>query len=339
MDHLRDPVAVSRRVDLPDREPRRDGGQEHPADAATASSDRRLHPVRRRSGGAAAEIEKAKGLLDSGAITQAEFDSIKAEGAGRRLARRRSGGAPQAPLRSPPPSARRVRLVRCPTSHSRRRPRGRSDAAQDPPDRGVDRRDAPRPRCAPARRDRRLGLVRGAVGHAHRDLDRLHHPGLLLPGPADGAHGARLVRNPALRVSGRRHVHARARGVRDRRRAQQLRAREHGHVRDAPHVRRDRQGRDVPGRARRLRRTEDLLLHHRHAHLHLPLQRSRRLVRLPVRQRVGRAHRITPSSSSGSPQARSSSSPSFSDSSGPGSRRCGRRRCRARRSSATSART
>jgi hypothetical protein len=31
------------------------------------------------SGGAAAEIEKAKQLLDSGAITQSEFDSIKAK--------------------------------------------------------------------------------------------------------------------------------------------------------------------------------------------------------------------------------------------------------------------
>jgi hypothetical protein len=35
--------------------------------------------VRDAAGGSAAEIAKAKGLLDSGAITQAEFDAIKAK--------------------------------------------------------------------------------------------------------------------------------------------------------------------------------------------------------------------------------------------------------------------
>ena len=217
--------------------------------------------------------------------------------------------------------------------------RSRLQAAQAAADRGVDRRDAPRPRPPASGGDRRLGLVRGALEHAHRDLDRLHHPGLSLPGTPDRAHRARLVRDPALRVPRRRHVHARARRLRDRRRTEQLRAREHGHVRDAPHVRRDRQGIDVPRRPRRLRRPEDLLLHHRDADLHLALQRRRRLVRVPVRRRAGRAHEPPRPRPRHRGRARSSSSRSSSGSSGPGSRRCGRGRSRARRSFETSAPT
>jgi phospholipase D-like protein/putative oligomerization/nucleic acid binding protein len=44
--------------------------------AAQAATDDYIRSV---AGGPAAEIEKAKGLLDSGAISQAEFDSIKAK--------------------------------------------------------------------------------------------------------------------------------------------------------------------------------------------------------------------------------------------------------------------
>ena len=48
------------------------------AQAAQAQMDDYVRTVA-SSGGAAGEIEKAKGLLDSGAITQAEFDAIKAK--------------------------------------------------------------------------------------------------------------------------------------------------------------------------------------------------------------------------------------------------------------------
>ena len=48
------------------------------AQAAQAQSDAYIRSVA-SSGGAAAEIDKAKGLLDSGAISQAEFDAIKAK--------------------------------------------------------------------------------------------------------------------------------------------------------------------------------------------------------------------------------------------------------------------
>jgi hypothetical protein len=48
------------------------------AQAAKGEMDEYVRSVA-GSGGAAAEIERAKGLLDSGAISQAEFDSIKAK--------------------------------------------------------------------------------------------------------------------------------------------------------------------------------------------------------------------------------------------------------------------
>jgi hypothetical protein len=78
MDRLRDPLAVPRRVDLPHRQPRRHGGQEPGTDAATESRARRLHTVWSRAE-PRARSRRPKGLIDSGAITQAEFDSIKAK--------------------------------------------------------------------------------------------------------------------------------------------------------------------------------------------------------------------------------------------------------------------
>ena len=46
---------------------------------AQAQTDDYIRSVAGGGGGAAAEIERAKGLLDSGAITQEEFDAIKAK--------------------------------------------------------------------------------------------------------------------------------------------------------------------------------------------------------------------------------------------------------------------
>ena len=49
------------------------------AQAAQAQYDEYIRSVAGSEGGAAAEIAKAKSLLDSGAISQAEFDSLKAK--------------------------------------------------------------------------------------------------------------------------------------------------------------------------------------------------------------------------------------------------------------------
>jgi hypothetical protein len=49
------------------------------AQAAQAEFDQHIRSVAQSSGGPAAEIDKAKQLRDSGAITDAEFEAIKAK--------------------------------------------------------------------------------------------------------------------------------------------------------------------------------------------------------------------------------------------------------------------
>jgi hypothetical protein len=60
-----------------------DGGRQQPTDSRSSHthmvSAADLPLPEANGGGAAAEIEKAKGLLDSGAINQTEFEAIKAK--------------------------------------------------------------------------------------------------------------------------------------------------------------------------------------------------------------------------------------------------------------------
>jgi hypothetical protein len=56
-----------------------DGSSVERLQSQQARMDRYMRSV---AGGSAGEIERAKGLLDSGATTQAEFDSIKAKALG-----------------------------------------------------------------------------------------------------------------------------------------------------------------------------------------------------------------------------------------------------------------
>jgi uncharacterized membrane protein YcjF (UPF0283 family) len=56
-----------------------DGMRERTLDQAKAQQAAMDEYVRQTAGGSANEIAKAKELLDSGAITQAEYDSIKAK--------------------------------------------------------------------------------------------------------------------------------------------------------------------------------------------------------------------------------------------------------------------
>ena len=174
-----------RRPRLPDREPRRDGRPEHPADAETAASDGRLHPVRRRLGRRGRRDREGQGPPRLGRDHAGRVRLDQAEGAGIEPRRVSHWGL----ARGQPSASACVRLARCPTSRSRNRRRrqirGRTSSSGS---RAWIVGTLVVLVAPPARGDRRLGLVRAAVGRRHRHLARLRHPRLPLPGRADGAH-------------------------------------------------------------------------------------------------------------------------------------------------------
>ena len=96
-------------------------------------------------------------------------------------------------------------------------------------------------------RRRRVGVARGASG-TRCPTSRSGTSSSAASSRAPRRYSPRSAgRDPTVRLSGRRHVYGGARLVCDGGRAQQLRAREHRHVRDAGHVRRDRGGVDLAG--------------------------------------------------------------------------------------------
>ena len=79
MDDLPDRAAVPGRAHLPDRAERWDGAAQGRRRAGPkAQTDDYVRSVA-GGGGPAGEIDKAKQLLDSGAITQTEYEAIKAK--------------------------------------------------------------------------------------------------------------------------------------------------------------------------------------------------------------------------------------------------------------------
>jgi hypothetical protein len=82
VDDLPDRAALPRRVRLLDRAEQGDGRSRRGRGGGAAAAVRPVCEVGRRERGAAPEIDKAKQLLDSGAITRADFDAIKAKALG-----------------------------------------------------------------------------------------------------------------------------------------------------------------------------------------------------------------------------------------------------------------